>query len=496
MKKLLLFSFSLLLSVAVFADILVDDFESDNIGWVGVETDIYCPIVNAYKEGINLSNNVMMIIRGEENENWTGAILNPYVQKGYKYLHVYMWRNNANVPNLKVSDTNAQDLVPMNTIVPAQWQDVVFDISAYETSGIEFIFFMVDRTDPNTWSHEPIMFVDEVLLSNDPTPRTDVVSDNYKLVWNADFTSSTLPTNWNIEVNYAGGGNDELQYYCEKAVSLGKDPKEGKHCLILTATKESYPPRECTSGRVNTLEHTYFQYGKIEARIWFPKTANGLWPAFWMMGNDYNQVGWPACGETDIIELGNSGGFNGNQERYFNGASHWGPDWQTHYQHANAIYNSYSVEDGFHIFTCIWTPENISMYVDRDAHPSADPYYQISIPLSTEDNAPGKYFHKPNFVIFNLAIGGNFPQIWDINGITALANGPRSMYVDWVRIYQRGDVGESFYSDVPSESLEDVTSILDAVQNGTDTSTKILRDGQLFVQVGEHIYTITGQQIQ
>ena len=495
MKKLFLFSICVLISAASFAQLLVDDFESGNIGWFGVETEITCPIVNAYKEGINLSNKVMMVWRQETEVNYAGAILNPYVQKGYKYLHAYMWRNNANVPNLKVSDTNAQDLVPMNTIVPAQWQDVVFDISDYEISGIEFIFFMVDRTDPSTWSHEPIMFVDEVLLSNDPTPRTDVAGDKYKLVWNADFKTSTLPANWNIEVNDNGGGNNELQYYCEKGVSMGTDPKEGKHCLILTATKEHYLTRECTSGRVNTLEHTYFQYGKIEARIWFPNTANGLWPAFWMMGNDFNQVGWPACGETDIVELGNSTGFNGNQDRYFNGASHWGPDWEHHYYDANAIYNSFSVEDGFHIFTCIWTPENVAMYVDRDAHPNKEPYFQLTITPSSNDDAQGKYFHKPNFIIFNLAIGGNFPGIYDINGITALAGGPRSMYVDWVRIYQRGDAGESFHSDVPTESLEEATSFVEIFRKDVP-STKIFRDGQLLILRGEHVYTITGQQLQ
>lgn len=495
MKKLLLFSFCALFASALFAQITVDDFEGGAIGWGPVEADIYAPIVNAYKEGINPSNNVMIIIRGENNPNYAGAILNPYVQQGYKYLHAYMWRNNENVPNLKVSDTNARDLEPMNEIVPAQWQDVVFDISDYETSGIEFIFFMVDRTDPNTWSHNPIMFVDEVQLSNDPTPRTDVAGDKYNLVWNVDFMENTLPANWNIEVNGNGGGNNELQYYCEKGVSVGTDPKEGKHCLILTATKESYKGKDCTSGRVNTLEHTYFQYGKIEARIWFPNTANGLWPAFWMMGNDFNQVGWPACGETDIVELGNSGGFNDTQDRYFNGASHWGPNWQTHYQEAKSIVNSFSVEDGFHIFTCIWTPENVAMYVDRDAHPNKEPYYQLTITPSSADNAPGKYFHKPNFIILNLAVGGNFPQIWDINGITALAGGPRSMYVDWIRIYQRGDAGESFHSDVPSESLEETTSLVESSQLNVP-SAKIVRDGQLLILRGERVYTITGQQLQ
>ena len=493
MKKLFTVWLVLCLAIVTKAQVKVDDFESGNKGWGNVACggDL---IANEYKSGINLSDYVYCALRVPACENWSGCMISDQVYKGYRYLHAYMYRNNTNKPNLKVSDTNPQDLEPINDIVAYQWQDVVWDINDYISTGTEFIFFMVDRTDitVDAW-----MLIDEVLFSNDPTPRTKVVGgdDDYELVWNADFVSATLPANWNIEVNDEGGGNNELQYYCAKGVSMGKDPQEGKHCLILTATKEDYLTRKCTSGRVNTLEHTYLKYGKIEARIWFPNTANGLWPAFWMMGNDINDVGWPACGETDIVELGNAGGFGGNQDRYFNGASHWGPDWQNHYQDANVITNSYSVEDGFHIFTCIWTPQKVAMYVDKEAYPNVGPYYEKAIPASSDQSAPGYYFHKPNFIILNLAVGGDFPQIWDINGITALAGGPRSMYIDWVRIYQRGDASESFVSNVASEAIEDVTSAVDVINQESECK-KILHEGQVLILRGGHVYTLTGQIIK
>lgn len=327
---------------------------------------------------------------------------------------------------------------------------------------------------------------------------TEPDDEGYSLVWNADFaTSASLPSNWNVEVNGDGGGNNELQYYCQKGVSIGTHPTEGKKCLILTATKESYQGKGCTSGRVNSKGNTYFKYGKIEARIHFPNTANGLWPAFWMMGNNYDQVGWPACGETDIIELGHSNGFSGNnQDRYFNGASHWGPRWDQHYQYANSITNSYSVEDGFHIITCIWTPEKVAMYVDKDAHPGVGPYYEMSIPQSADmaDTNPGKYFHVPNFIIFNLAVGGNFPGIYNINNVSALQNGPRSMYVDWVRVYQRGDAGESFYSSIPSEAIEGGATAVEQTEN-TESARKIIRNGQIIILRGDKAYTLTGEFI-
>ena len=98
-----------------------------------------------------------------------------------------------------------------------------------------------------------------------------VSAQNYTLVWNEDFTDASLDQQvWNIEVNGNGGGNNELQYYCERGVALGVEPTTGKHCLILTATKENYQGKGCTSGRVNTLGKMYYTYGRIDARIKFP----------------------------------------------------------------------------------------------------------------------------------------------------------------------------------------------------------------------------------
>lgn len=504
MKKTITCLCSLLLSsFASFAQVTVDNFENGNRGWVTVTGMGYLDVrANDYKTGLNLSDYVLYTQRAVGEDNWAGAIFSPCVHTGYKYLHAYMYRSNAGTPNLKVSDANPQDLKPMNATVAGQWQDIVFDISAYETSGIEFLMFMVDRAD-NTelvW-----MLVDEIQLSNDPAPRTETVTkpdpqpaqDGYTLVWNADFVQDALDGNaWNIEVNGDGGGNQELQYYCEKGVSLGVEPTTGKHCLILTATKENYMGKTCTSGRVNSLGKVYFQYGKVEARIFFPNTANGLWPAFWMMGNDFAEVGWPACGETDIVELGHQNGIKaGTQERFFNGASHWGPQWDQHYQYAQDITNAYSVQDGFHTFTCIWDAERVAMYVDLDKNPNAVPYYQMTIPKTNEDNAPGKYFHKPNFIIFNLAVGGMFPAIYDINDVTALRNGPKSMYVDYVRVYQKGDAGETFSAAVASDPIEQAGTALINPGAEQTRARKVLRDGQLLIEADGQYYNLWGQQV-
>lgn len=322
---------------------------------------------------------------------------------------------------------------------------------------------------------------------------------DYELVWNMDFTGSALNTDaWNIEVNGDGGGNNELQYYCEKGVSLGVEPTTGKHCLILTATKEEYQDKHCTSGRVNTKNKVTFTYGKVEARIMFPQTADGLWPAFWMMGNNYDEVGWPRCGELDIIELGHQDGIrNHTQDRYFNGAMHLGSRWDAVWSDAQAVTYGYSVEDGFHTISCEWTPTSVEMFVDKDIYPDAKPYFSARLePNDNDDYNRQLVWSKPNFIIFNLAIGGNFPGIWDINGITALAGGARKMYVDYLRIYQRGDAGETFQSAVASEPIEATTGTdAPSVIQHTQRATKVLRNGQIRIICNGFEYNLLGERI-
>lgn len=333
-------------------------------------------------------------------------------------------------------------------------------------------------------------------------------TDGYKLVWQDLFDGESLNLDrWNIEVNGDGGGNAELQYYTARLdnVRVGDDG-EGNGCLILTAKKEVYNGKQCTSGRITTKNKIAFKHGKIEAAIKLPQTANGLWPAFWMMGNDFDQVGWPRCGETDIMEFGNATGIaNGTQDRYFNGACHWGTAWNDHRQHANAITNSYSLQDGeFHIYTCIWDQDKVAMYVDLDRNPNASPYYIMTIPETTTDQThPGYYFHKENFILFNLAVGGNFPGIWDINGITALNEGnnyQQSMYVNYVKVYQKGTPDESTNfadaGDMPQGGVDSM--VADAIEIGYAAGVitlPVAGDIQVYSAAGALVASGRGEQL-
>ena len=294
----------------------------------------------------------------------------------------------------------------------------------------------------------------------------------WELVWSDEFDGTELNTAyWNVEDNARGGGNAELQYYSPNNVSIERHPVSGENCLVLSARREDYRNRPCTSARLNTQDKMTVCYGKIEARIAFPHTADGLWPAFWMLGNNLatnlgdnddvdrqaaqlakeGRVVWPKCGEIDICEMGHHTGIeNGTQDRYFNGAAHWGESFNNGaYPNVGGFYTSdYPVQGDFHLFTLIWTEDSIAMYLDS----ITQPYFQLSL-RNKEINEPGHYFNHPFYLVLNLSVGGFFPDMPaeekypllitaddpSFQRVTALpADGtPVKMYVDYIRVYKQ-----------------------------------------------------------
>lgn len=281
----------------------------------------------------------------------------------------------------------------------------------------------------------------------------ETTPDGYTLRWSDEFNGTALNEKiWNIEVNGNGGGNQELQYYRRENVSV----EDGN--LVLTARRENFSGKAFTSGRVTTQNKAAFKHGILQARIKFPKTANGLWPAYWMMGNDMSKYGWPRCGEMDIIELGHFNGINaGTQDRYFGGTLHYGPDaTNEHHQQLSQNYTAPETNpvtnDEYHIFTVEWDENNLYMYYDLEAYTPAKKrqarYFSTSITASDEEMSPGHYFQKPFFFLFNLAVGGSYTNIYDPAGISALPNAgdEAKMYVDWVRVYQADNDAEAQYT--------------------------------------------------
>ena len=245
----------------------------------------------------------------------------------------------------------------------------------------------------------------------------------YQMVWEDDFAGPILDESvWNIEEGGGGWGNKELQYYTNRTENLRIE--DG--CLVIEARKENYGNRSYTSARINTREKKAFEYGKIEARISLP-SGGGTWPAFWMMGNDYRKVGWPKCGEIDIME------HVGNKPSMVSYAIH------TPQKNGSSGNNWYSqsyfddVENNFHVYGIEWIKEE--KYGCDVIHFTFDGKITATIQEDISHIDENYYwpFNKEHFIIFNLAIGGTMGGSVD----DAIFNQQRIMYVDWVRVYQR-----------------------------------------------------------
>ncbi len=295
-----------------------------------------------------------------------------------------------------------------------------------------------------------VCFAQNLVSVNDTTKLiNDQFSNDYKLVWQDNFDGRTLDlkNNWKIDVDGNGGGNKELQYYRKRNIRVGKEPVSGENCLIITAKKENYLSKQFTSGRLSTQDKISFKYGKIEARIKFPTIGNGIWPAFWMLGKGYPKLNWPKCGEIDILEMGNAKSIKkGVQDKYYSAACHWGESWNMgRYPHfGKASISSYSLVGDFHLFTLIWDENIVKMYLDLDKYPDTLPYFSLSIAGEDKPENAAHYYNNQFFILFNMAIGGNFTGILNPEDITALTNGEAKMYVDYVRIYQKGSSNEEF----------------------------------------------------
>jgi beta-glucanase (GH16 family) len=242
----------------------------------------------------------------------------------------------------------------------------------------------------------------------DPTAR-----EGWKLVWNDEFDGATLdPSKW---VHEQGGlwNNAELQFYTSRPENVRL---EGGF-LVLEAREEEYFGNDYTSGRISTAGKASFTYGRIEARMKVP-TGQGLWPAFWMLGDDFKKVAWPGCGEIDIVEV--IGKEPATAHSTIHGASFHG---------GGGIHGSYTLPSGVlsdaeHVYAVEWEPGVLRFFLD-------EVNYQT---LTPEDLPVPEHwlFHKPFYVILNLAVGGTWPGLPD-----ETTKFPAQLRVDYVRVYQR-----------------------------------------------------------
>jgi beta-glucanase (GH16 family) len=246
--------------------------------------------------------------------------------------------------------------------------------------------------------------------------------EGFTLAWADEFdqpdNSAPDPAKWKFAVGGNGWGNEELEYY----TSRRQNARIRHGNLEIIAREESYGGRDgvrrdYTSARLITSGKFEQAYGRFEARIKIPY-GQGVWPAFWLLGADDKHVGWPTCGEIDIMEN------IGREPAIVHGTIH-GPG----YSGAKGIGDPYSVSSGrfaddFHVYVVEWEPEQIRFYVDDHLYATRKP---SDLPAGTK-----WVYDHPFYILLNFAVGGGWPGSPD-----ATTKFPQTMLVDYVRVYKK-----------------------------------------------------------
>ena len=249
-----------------------------------------------------------------------------------------------------------------------------------------------------------------------PPPPPDAALPGRALVWNDEFDGaagqSPDPSKWSFDVGGDGWGNQQLEYTTARPANVALD---GAGHLAITARAEAYMGKSYTSGRINSLQHFTHAFGRFEARMQLP-AGRGMWPAFWLLGNNQPSVGWPACGEIDIIEN------KGQEPNLVHGTVH-GPG----YSGANGISASRTVAGaplsaGFHVYAIEWLANLIVFSVDGNSYFMLTPQ---QLPAGTQ-----WVFDHPFGVILDFAVGGSF-----VGAPDATTSFPQTLLVDYVRVY-------------------------------------------------------------
>jgi beta-glucanase (GH16 family) len=257
------------------------------------------------------------------------------------------------------------------------------------------------------------------------------------LVWEENFNTATLnPSWWTYETGdgcakgNCGWGNQELEYYTNRTENVRI---ENGH-LTIEARREDMGGKPFTSGRIKTAGRVNFRYGSLEARIKVPKAANGLWPAFWLLGATGGT--WPHNGEIDVLEMGSAAAITANKaNKLLNATLHWWTEnpggYTGHAAYGRDTTTAVDLGDDFHLYKLEWSPTTITVYLDNS------PFYTIN---TTGGNGLDAFQH-PFYIVLNLAVGGSFTGILAANNITAPL--PGQLQVDYIKLYQ--DITQNEY---------------------------------------------------
>lgn len=258
-----------------------------------------------------------------------------------------------------------------------------------------------------------------ILDNDEEAPVIDIPNTGYAtplnyanrdLIWHDEFEGNEISEDWTFEIGNgdSGWGNNELEYYRKENASI----VQGNY-LVIEAREEPFGGYDYTSSRMITYDKFDFQYGRVDIRAALPY-GQGIWPALWMLGSNIYTVGWPACGEIDIMEL------VGHEPSTLHGTAHWDNNGQHASYSGKTELNSGTFNDEFHVFSIEWSPFSIRWLLDDQE------YHVIDINPAELSELKGE-----SFFIFNVAVGGNWPGAPDATTVF-----PQRMIVDYIRVFQ------------------------------------------------------------
>lgn len=242
----------------------------------------------------------------------------------------------------------------------------------------------------------------------------------WKLVWSDEFDGARLDyAKWAVEENAHGGGNGEMQFFVERPENVRV---EDGH-LVIEARKERFDSagqvRDYTSARIRTKYRADWKYCRVEVRAKLPQ-GRGIWPAIWMLPVENKYGGWASSGEIDIMEL------VGHEPNTVHGTLHYGSKWPKNAHTGQPFVLKQGVfADDFHVFAMEWEEGEIRWFVDGEL-------YQTQRKWHSDGGSFPAPFDQPFYLIFNVAVGGQWPGPPDAKTIF-----PQRMLVDYVRVYQR-----------------------------------------------------------
>lgn len=324
---------------------------------------------------------------------------------GSGYVDVFAEAENAQYYKFYFGDVANED-APKSTFASAN--------HVYKESGTYTIKVQA-HTDEAIFISESATVTVKVFIAIPPTGYSTPSSySGMNLIWSDEFSNTTVDANkWTFETGdgcpNCGWGNNELQYYQQKNAVL----VDGH--LVIEAKSEIVSGKNYSSARMITKGKFDFKYGRVDVRAALPK-GQGLWPAIWMLGSNISTVGWPGCGEIDIMEMVGGTG----KDNTVHGTAHWDnagshANYGKSYTLSNEIFNG-----KFHVFTIIWDQDKIQWFVDDVK------FNEILItPAGLSE------FREKFFLLLNVAVGGNWPG--SPNFSTTF---PQRMMVDYVRVFQ------------------------------------------------------------